>query len=63
MLGICKITIMNNTNFLSAVALIFGAIAIALWTLRLFYEIIMIYPLCCNIVQFMAIAFLYGKTK
>lgn len=54
---------MSNTKFLLAVALIFGVIAIALWTLRFFYEIEMIYPLCCNIVQFVAIVFLYKETK
>lgn len=48
---------------LLAVALIFGVIATALWTLRLFYEIEMIYPLCCNTIQFVAIAFLYKETK
>jgi len=54
---------MRNTKFLLAVALIFGVIAIALWTLRFFYGIGMIYPLCCNMIQVVAIAFLYKETK
>jgi hypothetical protein len=54
---------MSNTKFLLAVSLIFGVVAIGLWTLKFFYEIEMIYPLCCNIIQFVAIAFLYKETK
>lgn len=54
---------MSNIKFLLIVTSIFGIVAIALWSFRFFYEIGMIYPICCNIVQFIALIFLYKESK
>lgn len=37
------------------ISLIFGILALILWISRFFYEIDIIYPILCNIVQFVYI--------
>lgn len=48
-----------NKLFYFIISLIFGFIALILWLGRFFYEIDIIYPVLCNIVQFVCIIFLY----
>jgi hypothetical protein len=49
---------MSNKKFLLIVSLVFGLAALVLWVLRIFNDIEIVYPICCNLVQFVAVWFL-----
>jgi len=54
---------MKNEKLLLTINIIFGVIALSLYTLRYFVEFNIIYPICCNIIQFITIIFQLIKIK